>query len=123
MTTPEPGWDIRVLGRPVVLTVPDRLGDDPDALLALAAVALERHLAGAPTASRIIGQLAHSGVVALRTISTVFELRESRDGWLLVRSWGEPEPAELAAAAWIRAHRLARERSDAAAPTRPGELP
>ncbi|EYT91500.1 hypothetical protein ThrDRAFT_02835 [Frankia casuarinae] len=122
MTAPQPAWDIRVLGRPVVIEVPTRIGDDPDPLLALAAVALERHLAGAPTASRIIGQLAHSGVVALRTISTVFEIREQRDGWLLVRSWGDPEPAELAAAAWIRAHRLARERADAAA-TLPDGLP
>ena len=122
MTAPQPAWDIRVLGRPVVIEVPTRIGDDPAPLLALAAVALERHLAGAPTASRIIGQLAHSGVVALRTISTVFEIREQRDGWLLVRSWGDPEPAELAAAAWIRAHRLARERADAAA-TLPDGLP
>ncbi|MCM3886820.1 hypothetical protein [Frankia sp. R82] len=111
-----------MLGKPVVLAVPVRLGQDPDALLVLAAAALRRHLLGA-SASRIIGRLACSGVVALRTFSAVYELREQVDGWSLVRSGGEPEPDELAAAAWIRAYRLARERVEAAAVNRAGGLP
>ncbi|MCK9895014.1 hypothetical protein [Frankia sp. AgB32] len=121
-TAPEPEWDVSVLGRPVVLTVPDHLGHDPDALVALAAVAV-RHRYEESSSSKIISYLAHTGVVALETPSAVFELREQRDGWRLVRSSGEPEPNELAAAAWIRAHRLARERAESAPAIRPDGLP
>jgi len=119
MTAPVPAWDVSVLGRPVVLLIPVQLDEDPDPLVALGAWAVERHLARAGSASRVIGWLAHHGVVALRTFGAVYEIRELSDGWVLVQSSAEPEPTELAAAAWIRAHRLAHDRAVAPPRTTP----
>ncbi|SNQ49721.1 conserved hypothetical protein [Frankia canadensis] len=119
MTTPEPAWDVSVLARPIVLRVPVQLDGDPDPMIVVAAWAVERHLARAQAASRLLAWLAHRGVVALRTAGVVFEVRELADGWLLVHSGAEPEPRELAAAAWIRAHRLARDRAATQSPGTP----
>jgi len=119
MTTPEPAWDVSVLARPIVLRVPVQLDGDPDPMIVVAAWAVERHLARAQAASRLLAWLAHRGVVALRTAGVVFEVRELADGWLLVHSGAEPEPRELAAAAWIRAHRLARDRAATQPPSTP----
>jgi hypothetical protein len=111
MHQPRPAWDTRVLHHPTVLDIPDQLPDRPDPQVALAVVAMERQTAGDPAAGRLIARLAHAGVVALRTTGGAFELRETLDGWLLARHDGDPEPAELAAAAELRAHRLARARA------------
>jgi hypothetical protein len=107
---PPPAWDTRVLHHPQILDVPDRLGQNPDPRVALAVVAVERQTAGDANAPKLLARLAHAGVVALRTGDGAFELRETADGWLLVGHPGDPDPAELAAAAEVRARRLARTR-------------
>ncbi|EFC82857.1 hypothetical protein [Parafrankia sp. EUN1f] len=120
MTHPRPDWDITALGNPTVVHIPDAATRPaPEAqqerpLIALAGQALNRQLsAGASDCQPQLRALAVAGVVAVRTSREIYELRETLSGWRLVRTWGEPEPAELAAAAWIRAHRLAHERRDA----------
>jgi hypothetical protein len=106
----EPDWDVRVLDRPVILDVPDRLPADPDPLLAAAVRAMAATVFGDPAAPDRVAELGRAGVVALRTSAGSFELRESLAGWLLVRAWGDPDLADLAAAARLRAVRLAGER-------------
>jgi hypothetical protein len=106
----EPDWDVGVLARPVVLDVPDLLPADPDPLLTAAVAAMAATAFGDPQAPDRVAELGRAGVVALRTSSGSFELRESLIGWLLVRAWGDPDPADLAAAAELRAERLAAER-------------
>ncbi|ONH60472.1 hypothetical protein CcI49_11645 [Frankia sp. CcI49] len=117
MTHPTPGWDITALGSPKIVHIPDAVTrSGPDAqlerpLVVLAAQALNLQLAaGARDSQPMLRTLAVAGVVAVRTSGEIYELRETLTGWRLVRTWGEPESAELAAAAWIRAHRLAHER-------------
>jgi hypothetical protein len=107
---PEPDWDIRVLERPVVLDIPDQLPADPNPLLAAAVAAMTATVFGDPAAADRVAELGKAGVVALRTSSGSFELRESLIGWLLVKAWGDPDPADLAAAAALRAVELAQER-------------
>ncbi|MCK9877850.1 hypothetical protein MXD59_19060 [Frankia sp. Ag45/Mut15] len=83
--------------------VPADLGD-------LARRALARHSAGIP-ADTLIAALAHQGVVAIRTHHGLVEVRELVDGWTLVKAVGTPDLTILAAAARLRAVRLARHRA------------
>jgi hypothetical protein len=105
-------WDTRVLDDPVVLDVPDQLPAQPDKLLTTAVDAMSATMAGHHDASDHVAALAHAGVVAVRTSSGSLELHETLLGWVLVRAWGDPDPADLAVAARLRAHQLARERRD-----------
>ncbi|MCM3884624.1 hypothetical protein [Frankia sp. R82] len=94
--------------RPTILdfsspAVPADLGD-------LARRALARHSAGIP-ADTLIVALAHQGIVAIRTRHSLVEIRELADGWTLVNAVGTPDLATLAAAARLRATRLARHRA------------
>jgi hypothetical protein len=107
-----PAWDVRVLDRPVILDVPDRLPHDPDPLLSAAVAAMSATAFAAPDAPDRVGELGRAGVVAVRTSAGSFELRESLLGWLLVHASGDPDPTDLAAAARVRAQRLAGERRD-----------
>ena len=103
-------WDVTVLDIPVVLDIPDQLPDHPDPLLITAVQALVSSLLNEPTGSEQVGHLARNGIVALRTSSGCLELHETLLGWTLKRSWGTPDPTDLATAARLRAHRLAGER-------------
>jgi len=105
-----PDWDVRVLDRPVILDVPDRLPADLDPPLAAAVAAMVATVFDDPTAPDRVADLGRAGVVALRTSAGSFELRESLAGWLLVRAWGDPDLLDLAVAARLRADRLAGER-------------
>lgn len=107
---PVPAWDVRVLDRPVVLDIPERLPADPDPPMTAAVAALLGSLSGDPDSSDRIGDLARAGVVAVRTAHGSLALTETLLGWVFVRVWGDPDPVGLAAAAWLRADRLARER-------------
>jgi hypothetical protein len=113
MTNPAPGpttpaWDLSVLDHPTVLTVPDHLGPEPDPNIAVAAVALERQTAGDPTAANLVRQLAHAGIVAIQTTRGLYIPRETLTSWLLLPYPTRPvHPADLAAAAAIRAYTLA----------------
>jgi hypothetical protein len=109
-TVPCPDWDVRVLDRPVVLDVPELLPDNDDPLLSAAVAAMLATVEGDLTAADRIAELGRAGVVALRTVAASFELRETLLGWVLVRGWGDPDPADLAVAARLRAARLAVER-------------
>jgi hypothetical protein len=104
-------WNTDVLHQPIVLDVPDPLPAEPDPLLSTAARAIAAQHAGAhQRASRLVAALGHAGVVALRTTSGPLEVRELRDGWKLIGRVGDPDARALAAAAKLRAARLARER-------------
>jgi len=67
-------------------------------------------VASEPEASDRIGELARAGVVALRTAHGSLAPTETLLGWVLARTWGDPDAASLAVAAGLRARRLARER-------------
>ena len=105
-----PAWDLSVLRTPTVLTIPAQVPDNPDPLLISTLETLVASLLNEDSASERIGALAHTGVVALRTSSGTLEIHETLLGWTLARTWGQPDPTDLAAAAQIRAHRLAAER-------------
>jgi hypothetical protein len=108
VTTPAPpAPQAGAPGGPHVLDIPDRLDDTPDPRVALAVAAMDRQAAGDPGAGPLLARLAAGGVVALRTSRGHFELRRTAAGWLLLRHPGDPDPAGLAAAADIRARRLA----------------
>jgi hypothetical protein len=109
-------WDLRVLDTPVVLDIPDTLPDQPDPLLLAAIEVLVAALLGDHAAARRIGELARSGVVALRTSAGCLEVHETLLGWTLTRTWGEPDALDLAAAARLRARRLAGERRNGCGP-------
>ena len=68
----------------------------------LAATLEEDHIA----ATHAIAALAAAGVVAIRTPAWIFELRETRPGWVLVATRGAADPHDLAAAAAVRHARL-----------------
>lgn len=117
----QPDWDLTVLDHPVVLDIPDTLltghpeNEDPLLRACIQALTLthERH----PHAHVRIGDLGRAGVVALRTGAGNLELHETLLGWVLAHAWGDPDQHDLATAARLRAHRLARERrSDCGAP-------
>jgi hypothetical protein len=99
-----------VLDRPVVRDVPARLPADLDPLVGAAVAALLAVIDGEGDASDRIGELARAGVVAIRTTHGALAPTETLLGWVLVRTWGDPDAASLAAAARLRASRLARER-------------
>jgi hypothetical protein len=110
MTRPA-DWNTDVLNQPVILDVPDPLPADPDPLVTTAARALAAQQSGAhQRASRLVATLGHAGVVAVRTTDAALEVRELLDGWKLVGRVGDPDAPTLAAAAKLRAARLARER-------------
>lgn len=108
---PPVGWDLSVLDAPVVLTLPDQLPDQPDPLLLDALETLIAFLLREPSSSQRIGQLAQTGIVGLHTSSGCLEVHETLLGWTLVHAAGTPDPSDLAAAARLRARRLAGERA------------
>jgi hypothetical protein len=100
-------WDVTVLGRPVVCEA-DATGRS-GALAAAAAAALVAldadDAAGEAVAAARLGP---AGVVALRDGGRTVEVHETLDGWTLVpASVPTPDVDDLAAAAFVRAHRLA----------------
>ena len=103
-------WDLSVLDTPILLDLPDPFPEHPEPHLITALEALIASLLGDPTSSQRLGHLAQTGVVALRTSSGCLEIHETLLGWTLKQSWGNPDPRDLAAAARLRAHRLAGER-------------
>jgi hypothetical protein len=105
-----PDWDLSALDTPAVLDIPDQIPDHPDQLLLIGLEALVLSLLGDRNASERIAELARAGIVALRTSSGCLEVHETLLGWTLTRAWGNPDPADLAGAARLRAHRLAAER-------------
>jgi hypothetical protein len=110
-TPPAPRWDTRVLDTPLVLDLPARLSAHPDRLTRTAVAAMAAQAEGHPDAPALVACLGHAGVVAVRTPTGTFEVRELRDGWLLVTSPGDPDPLDLAIAAHLRARGLAHERT------------
>ncbi len=110
-TGPEAAWNTAALDHPLILNLPDQPDGDPTPLLRLGRQALTRVRAGRhPQASRLLAQLASHGVVALRTPTGTWELRERLDGWILAPAVGPLDPRTLAAATRLRAARLARQR-------------
>lgn len=110
MTTP-PLWDTRVLDTPVVLDLPARLSAHPDLLTRTAVAAMAAQAEGHFDAPALVARLGHAGVVAVRTPTGTFEVRELLDGWLLVTAPGDPNPLDLAISAHLRARRLAHDRA------------
>ncbi|WP_322779379.1 hypothetical protein [Frankia sp. Cas4] len=110
MTNPLPAWDTTVLDTATIIDIPDRLPEQPDPHLRLALAAMTSQAAGHPDTTIRVARLAHAGIVAIRTSIGCFEIRELLDGWLLVHHPGDPDPTDLAAAALLRARRLARTR-------------
>ncbi|MCM3921562.1 hypothetical protein ND748_07770 [Frankia sp. AiPs1] len=110
-TGPEAAWNTAALDHPLILDLPDRPGGDPTPLLRLGRQALARvHADLHPQASRLLAQLASRGVVALRTSTGTWEIRERLDGWILAPAVGPVDLRTLAAATRLRATRLARQR-------------
>ncbi|WP_239312647.1 hypothetical protein [Frankia sp. Cj3] len=117
IASPEPNWDTTVLDQPIILDLPDRLPADTDHCghfdprLALAVAAMTAQLDGDHAqATRLVGKLGRAGIVAIRASSGTLEVRETLDGWQLIVSAGDPDPADLAVAAHLRASHLARQR-------------
>lgn len=103
-------WDLSVLDHPVLLQIPEQSPEHPDPHLIATLEAVVAALVGDPTGSPRLAELAHTGVLAVRTSTGVLEIHETLLGWTLKPAWGTPDLSDLAAAARLRAHRLARER-------------
>jgi hypothetical protein len=103
-------WDVSVLARPLVVHADPTGISGPTAAAAaagLAALTRGSHDEAAVEA----GGLGIAGVVAVRGSEGVFEVHEVVDGWVFVRSAvPTPNPDDLAAAAAVRAVRLAEAR-------------
>jgi hypothetical protein len=103
-------WDVSVLARPLVVHAdPSGLSGPMSATVAagLAALARGSHAEAAEAAA----ELGVAGVVAVRGPEGAFEVHEVADGWAFVRSAiPTPDLDDLAAAAAVRAVRLAEAR-------------
>ncbi|WP_261571380.1 hypothetical protein, partial [Frankia gtarii] len=96
-TEPNTGWNTAALDHPIILDLPNPPGADPDPLHHLARHALARTRAGLrPEASRLLAHLASHGVVALRTPTATWEIRERLDSWVLAAPAGPVDPRTLA---------------------------
>ena len=94
-----PDWNVEVLARPLVVDA------DPTGLSGDTAATAAAAVAGHGEAVRALGR---NGVVAVRSAGRAFEVHETLDGWILVDAeLPTPDLGDLAAAARVRASRLA----------------
>ena len=107
-TPPAPAWNLAVLDQPRIVRVPARPATRAtDPAVTRAAAALAAQTAGDPAAGELIRQLAHTGVVAIRTGRTTYVCRETVTTWVLLPARRRVTTRTLAKAAATRAHRLA----------------